>query len=241
MPYLICLFAEFENVFINIAMGVGQKDNFFNTALYFLLSLKTSKILVKMNITLIIILITCGVSFMSWNNAQLYNKLIFNPYSIFHKNEWYRLFSGALLHADIPHLVINMFVLYSFGSFIEQVYDLYIPGGLAMYVAMYILSVAAANIKTLIENKNNVWYNAVGASGAVSAVVFAFVLLPQSKNIVLWDYSNPGLFIWFVVFGLFAIHVKKATDNIGHDAHFLGQCLDLYLQDCYGLNCFRCL
>jgi membrane associated rhomboid family serine protease len=176
-----------------------------------------------MNITLIIILITCGVSFMAWNNTELYNKLIFNPYIIFHKNEWYRLFSSALLHADIPHLVINMFVLYSFGSFIEQVYDLYIPGGLALYVAMYILAIGAANIKTLIENKNNVWYNAVGASGAVSAVVFAFVLFAPIEKILFFGIIPIPAFLYGLLYLVYSQYMsKKASDNIGHDAHFFG-------------------
>ena len=185
--------------------------------------MKSSKILVKMNITLIIILITCGVSFMAWNNTELYNKLIFNPYIIFHKNEWYRLFSSAWLHADIPHLVINMFVLYSFGSFIEQVYDLYIPGGLALYVAMYILAIGAANIKTLIENKNNVWYNAVGASGAVSAVVFAFVLFAPIEKILFFGIIPIPAFLYGLLYLVYSQYMsKKASDNIGHDAHFFG-------------------
>jgi membrane associated rhomboid family serine protease len=176
-----------------------------------------------MNITLIIILITCGVSFMAWNNTELYNKLIFNPYIIFHKNEWYRLFSSALIHADIPHLVINMFVLYSFGSFIEQVYDLYIPGGLALYAAMYILAIGAANIKTLIENKNNVWYNAVGASGAVSAVVFAFVLFAPIEKILFFGIIPIPAFLYGLLYLVYSQYMsKKASDNIGHDAHFFG-------------------
>lgn len=160
---------------------------------------------------------------MAWNNTELYNKLIFNPYIIFHKNEWYRLFSSALLHADIPHLVINMFVLYSFGSFIEQVYDLYIPGGLALYVAMYILAIGAANIKTLIENKNNVWYNAVGASGAVSAVVFAFVLFAPIEKILFFGIIPIPAFLYGLLYLVYSQYMsKKASDNIGHDAHFFG-------------------
>lgn len=175
------------------------------------------------SITLIIILITSGVSFMAWNNKVLYDKLIFNPYSVFHKNEWYRVFSGALLHADIPHLVINMFVLFSFGSFIEQVYALYLPYGLPMYVAMYILSIGAANIKTLIENKNNVWYNAVGASGAVSAVVFAFVLFAPIEKILFFGIIPIPAFLYGLLYLVYSQYMaKKGSDNIGHDAHFFG-------------------
>ena len=175
------------------------------------------------NITLIIILITSGISFMAWNNKALYDKLIFNPYSIFHRNQWYRLFSSALLHADIPHLVINMFVLYSFGSFIEQVYQVYIPGGKAIYVAMYILSIAGANIKTLYENKNNVWYNAVGASGAVSAVVFAFVLFAPVEKILFFGIIPIPAFLYGLLYLVYSQYMaKKGSDNIGHDAHFYG-------------------
>ncbi|MFM9943905.1 MAG: rhomboid family intramembrane serine protease [Bacteroidia bacterium] len=175
------------------------------------------------NITLIIILITCGISFWAWNNTELYNKLIFNPYSIFHKRQYYRIFTSALLHADIPHLVINMFVLYSFGNFIEQVYAAYIPFGLPMYVAMYILSIGAANIKTLIENKNNVWYNAVGASGAVSAVVFAFVLFAPKAQIYFFGILPIPAFLYGLLYLVYSQYMaKKGTDNIGHDAHFYG-------------------
>ena len=175
------------------------------------------------NITLIIILITSGVSFLAWNNKALYDKLIFNPYSIFHKNEWHRLFSSALLHADIPHLVINMFVLYSFGSFIEQVYAIYMPGGIITYVVMYILSIAAANIKTLFENKNNVWYNAVGASGAVSAVVFAFVLVAPKEQIYFFGLLPIPAFLYGLLYLVYSQYMaKKGNDNIGHDAHFFG-------------------
>ena len=153
-----------------------------------------------MNLTLLIILITTAVSFMAWNNNALYAKLIFNPYSVMHKKQYYRLFSSALLHADVPHLLINMLVLFSFGSYIEQVYAAYIPFGLAMYGVLYIVAIASASLKTLYDHKNNVWYNAVGASGAVSAVVFAFVLFAPLEKILFFAIVPIPAFLYGILY-----------------------------------------
>jgi membrane associated rhomboid family serine protease len=176
-----------------------------------------------MSITLIIILITCGISLYAWNNTPLFDKLIFNPYSVYHKKEWTRMFTGALLHADLTHLLINMFVLYSFGTYIESVYIAYIPMGVYAYLLMYVLSVVAANIKSLWDHKNNVWYNAVGASGAVSAVVFAFVLYAPVEKILFFGIIPIPAFLYGLLYLVYSQYMsRKGNDNIGHDAHFYG-------------------
>jgi len=176
-----------------------------------------------MSITIIIIIFTCAISFYAWNNNELYQKLIFNPYSVFHRKEYFRMFSSALLHADIPHLAINMFVLYSFSQLVEPYYRSYMPMGLTTYLALYILSVAAANMKTLYDNKNNVWYNAVGASGAVSAIVYAFVLIAPTDNLYFFGLLPIPAFIFGFLYLAYSQYMaKRAKDNIGHDAHFYG-------------------
>ena len=176
-----------------------------------------------MNLTLFIILITSGVSFMAWNNNALYSKLIFNPYSVIHRKQYYRLFSSALLHADIPHLLINMLVLFSFGSYIEAVYAVYMPFGLAMYVILYTLAIAAASLKTLYDHQNNAWYNAVGASGAVSAVVFSFVLFAPVEKILFFGIIPIPAFLYGLLYLIYTQYMaKKGNDNVGHDAHFYG-------------------
>lgn len=176
-----------------------------------------------MNITVLIIIITCGISFWAWQNDKIFNYLTFNPYNIYNKREWYRFFSCALLHADFTHLLINMFVLYSFGQFIEQVYKNYITGGIWMYPVLYILSVAISNIKTYFQYKNNSWYNAVGASGAVSAVVFAFILVAPAEKILLFAIIPIPAFIYGLMYLAYSQYMaKNSNDNIGHDAHFYG-------------------
>jgi membrane associated rhomboid family serine protease len=176
-----------------------------------------------MSITLIIIAVTVLVSFLSWNQATLFERLTFNPYSVMHRKQWYRLFSSALVHADLPHLFINMYVLYSFGEFIEKVYQFYIPWGAQSYLMMYILCIAAANLKTLFEHKNNAWYNAVGASGAVSGVVFAFVLFAPVEKILFFGIIPIPAFLYGLLYLVYSqIMAKRGKDNIGHDAHFFG-------------------
>lgn len=176
-----------------------------------------------MNITIVIIIITCGISFWAWQNDNLFNKLIFNPYKINNNKQWYRFFSCALLHADFTHLLINMFVLYSFGQYIEEVYKYYIPGGIATYLFMYILSVAASNLKTYFQHKENSWYNAVGASGAVSAVVFAFILFAPTEKILFFGVLPIPAFIYGLMYLAYSQYMaKNSKDNIGHDAHFYG-------------------
>lgn len=176
-----------------------------------------------MSVTLIIILITSAVSLYAWNKAEIFNKLIFNPYQVYHRKEIYRLWSAALLHADMMHLIINMFVLYSFGNYVEQVYRYYIPMGTVSYILMYVLSVAVANLKSLSDHKNNVWYNAVGASGAVSAVVFGFVLYAPVEKILFFGILPIPAFLYGLLYLVYSQYMsKKGGDNIGHDAHFYG-------------------
>ena len=177
-----------------------------------------------MNITGIIIIITCGISFWAWQNDNLFNKLIFNPYKINNRKEWYRFFSCALLHADFTHLLINMFVLYSFGQYIEMVYKLYIPfGGVLMYLVMYVLAIAASNIKTYFQHRQNSWYSALGASGAVSAVVFAFILFAPTEKILFFGVLPIPAFIYGLLYLAYSQYMaKNSKDNIGHDAHFYG-------------------
>ena len=176
-----------------------------------------------MSITLIIVVATCLISIIAWNKNEIFDLLIFNPYSVFHRKQWYRLFSSALLHADFMHLFINMYVLYSFGEFIELVYRMYLPFGEISFLVMYVLSVGVANIKTLLEKKNNVWYNAVGASGAVSAVVFAYVLFAPVEKILFFGILPVPAFLYGLLYLVYSHYMaRKANDNIGHDAHFYG-------------------
>lgn len=179
------------------------------------------------SITLIIIIITVIVTFVANGNPELYGKLLFNPYQVVHRKEWYRLLSHGFIHSrsNIFHLIFNMYVLYSF-SFVETEYKSYWPKlGLVFYIVLYFGGMVFATLPALKKHKDNYLYNAVGASGAVSAVLFAFIALHPFEGgigILFLPFSFPPL-----VFGAIYLAVewwmdKRGGGNIAHDAHFYG-------------------
>jgi membrane associated rhomboid family serine protease len=177
-----------------------------------------------MNVTLVIIILTTVVSINGFNNRETFLKLQFNPYQVHHRKQWYRLLSHSMLHADYAHLFINMFVLYSFGTALEY-YFAYFFGtkGMYIYILLYISSIAFASIGGLIKHKDNHYYNAVGASGAVSAVVFAAIFFaPLNKILFFMVLPIPGI-IFGVLYLVYSYYMsKKANDHVAHDAHFFG-------------------
>ena len=175
--------------------------------------------------TYAIIAITVVVSILAFNRQDLFDKLKFNAYLILSKKEWYRFLSYGLVHADYVHLFINMFVLYSFGEIVEVFFQHYFgPRALVFYLLLYIGGLAFSTLYDFGIHKKNVWYNAVGASGAVSAVVFSSIILYPSGKIFLFfipiGIPAPLFGLLYLAYSFYM--AKKAKDNIGHNAHFFG-------------------
>jgi membrane associated rhomboid family serine protease len=174
--------------------------------------------------TTIFIIITLFVSAIALQNRAVMGKLIFNPYAIYHRNEWYRFFTSGLIHADIIHLAVNMLVLYSMGSVVEFYYrDLFGDRAPAYYVLLYVTSIVISIIPTYNNHRQNPAYNGLGASGAVSAIVFAFILLNPMHSICLYGIlCLPGI-IFGVLYLYYCYYMgKRGGDNINHSAHLWG-------------------
>jgi membrane associated rhomboid family serine protease len=175
-------------------------------------------------ITYIIIGVTILVSFLAFQNHDLMDKLQFNAAKVVHQKQYYRLISHAFVHAGWSHLLVNMFVLYFFGRGIEQYFGYYFGNrATAYFVLLYFGGILASNLWSLIKHQNNYYYNAVGASGAVSAMLFAFIFFnPWEKLYFFGLLPIPG--ILFAIGYLFYSYQmsKKSTDNVAHDAHILG-------------------
>ncbi|WP_372773570.1 rhomboid family intramembrane serine protease [Mangrovibacterium sp.] len=174
--------------------------------------------------TLIIIAITCLVSIMAFSRPDLVDKLQFNASKTVHKNEYYRLISHGFVHANWEHLLVNMIVLYSFGSAIEMIFDVR-HGRMAnaYFLILYFGGMLFSNLYALIKQRNNYYYNAVGASGAVSAILFAAIFFaPWSKIYFFGIIPIPGI-VFAIVYLIYSYYMsRKQNDNIAHDAHFLG-------------------
>lgn len=191
----------------------------------------------EISITLIIIVLTSLISFSAFNNGRLMNDLIFYPPSI-QRGQWYRFFTCGVLHADFGHLIFNMMALYLFGmgSKIETEIGDYYTGveyrfidifgntGKLIYLGMYVLALAASLIPTYIKNKNNYHYRSLGASGAVSAVVFASILFNPLMGMGLFFIP---IYIAGFLFGIIYLIVsnyfdKQGGGNVNHSAHIAG-------------------
>lgn len=179
-------------------------------------------------ITLIIVILTVLTSVAALRQTELFARFDLSPARIVHNREYYRIFTHAFLHTNYVHLGINMLVLYSFGRYIEQIFaELEAHGvifsGPFFYLLLYISSMALASIPTIIRYKNDYGYSAVGASGAVSAVVFSYIFFaPLEKIYFYMVLPIPGI-LFGILFLVYSSYMgRRKSDNINHSAHFWG-------------------
>ena len=131
-----------------------------------------------MSITLFIIILTILVSFTCFRNRLAFERMKFNAYEIRLHKSFYRFVSYGLLHADWMHLLVNMFVLFSFGTVVENIFRADLANsGKMVFGLLYVSSLIVSTLPSFIKHRKNYYYNAVGASGAVSAVLFASIIL----------------------------------------------------------------
>lgn len=186
-----------------------------------------------MTITLAIVIFTCLVSISALYNAKLMEDLIFYAPAIAKQKQYYRFLSHGFLHADYLHLGFNMLALYSFGQAVETaLYSndcVFGSQGKLFYVLLYIGGLIVASIPDYLRHRNNYNYKSLGASGAVSSVIFAAIaLLPQLPiRFFFIPIDIPGY-----VFGLLYLIVsayldKRGGGNINHSAHFWGAAFGL--------------
>ena len=174
--------------------------------------------------TTIFIIITIIVSVLAFQNQTLYNKLIFNPYIINGQKQWYRFFSSGLIHADVIHLAVNMLVLYSFGGMVEYYYSEVFGDKAEFYfIVLYVSSLMISLIPTYNSHKFDLTYNGLGASGAVSAVVFSLILFNPVHRLCLYGFiCLPGIIFGALYLAYCFYMGKRGGDNINHSAHMWG-------------------
>ncbi|MGQ8335866.1 rhomboid family intramembrane serine protease [Sunxiuqinia sp. A32] len=174
--------------------------------------------------TIILIIITAFISIAAFNRHDLMEKLQFNASKVYHKKEYYRLISHGFVHANWEHLIVNMIVLYSFGSAIEYYFkDTFGRPSNAYYLLLYFGGMIVSNLYALYKHRNNFYYNAVGASGAVSAILFAAIFFdPWNKIYFFGLFPIPGI-VFAILYLAYSYYMsRKENDNVAHDAHFLG-------------------
>jgi len=165
-----------------------------------------------------IFVITILTSIQAFSDASLKKRFIFNPYLTFHHKQWYRLFSSGLIHGDWMHLAFNMFAFYFFALPLEA----YIIGSW-QFAVIYILSLGISSLPALYQHKDDGHYNALGASGAVSAVVLSLIVfIPDIPISVFFLPEIPGWLFAILYMGFSFYAGLKKLGNIGHEAHLFG-------------------
>ncbi len=168
-------------------------------------------------VTIVIIAANAIISFKGFDNRLFFEKYKFNVGGI-RRGEQLRMFSSGFLHVDTQHLIFNMLTLYFFADAVISVL------GNFQFILIYLASLLFGNLLSLYFHKDEYWYSAVGASGAVTGVLYAAILLRPEMSLYMFfiPIPIPG-YIFGIGYLLYSIYgMKKRTGNIGHDAHFGG-------------------
>ncbi len=173
-----------------------------------------------MSTTLILIAITCAVSFVAMNNPKMLEALILWPPAVSRRGEHYRLLSYGFIHADLMHLLFNMITLYFFGRVMEQFYNEAM--GQFGFAIFYVLGIVASILPTYYRHKDDPNYRSLGASGAVSAVLFSYILFDPWALIGVFFVPMPAIVFAALYVGYTIYADRKGGDNINHNAHLWG-------------------
>ncbi|HEY0039281.1 MAG TPA: rhomboid family intramembrane serine protease [Flavisolibacter sp.] len=179
----------------------------------------------EITITLFLVIITSLVSIVGFNNQKIIDDLIFYPPAVSKRNEFYRFFTCGFIHADWGHLIFNMLALYMFGKEVEEAFVVLLgTSGRYIYLFMYVSALLVSLLPTYSRNKDNYQYRSLGASGAVSAVIFAGLMLAPETEVFIFfiPIPIPG-FIFAPLYLLISFWLdKKGGGNINHSAHIWG-------------------
>ena len=170
-----------------------------------------------MSLTLAIIIITCIVSITSFTRPNAIDDLSMWPMMIDNKKQYYRFITSGFVHGDWQHLIFNMFTLYFFGPVIEQLFP---P---VTFILFYVLGLIVSDVPSYLKHRRSYGYRSIGASGAVSAVIFATILLDPWNVIRLYGIIKVWAILYAVLYIIYCVYAgRRGKDNINHDAHLWG-------------------
>lgn len=187
-------------------------------------------------ITYAILALTIGFSVYAMDRTDVKFKYLFHPYSIYHYKQHYRFLSHAFLHGDYIHLAFNMYALWIFGPVVEEQILPLLAGplgepdkklGALLYTLLYTGAIYFSSITEYFKNKNNSYYTSLGASGAINALIFSFVVCAPQATMGFFFIPMPSWVFGIVYLGIsFYLSRRKtnveSVDRVGHEAHFYG-------------------
>ena len=180
---------------------------------------------ISFSITLLIVVMTGILSYQAFENPRMRGRMLFIPDVINRMGEYDRFLTHGFIHADWMHLLINLFVLYQFGEFAELYFKAAFGPlvGAILYTVLYIGGIVVSSIPSYVKHRENRMYAALGASGAVSAVVFVNIFFDPWSRLYLYFVIRIPIVLAGILYLWYSDYMgKKGRDNVGHDAHFYG-------------------
>jgi membrane associated rhomboid family serine protease len=171
-------------------------------------------------VTLAILALTCIVSFAAFSNRALLERLVLWPPAITRQHQYDRLLTCGFVHADFGHLLFNMFTFFSFGAYMERLFTPRV--GALGYAAFYAAGIVISALPSFLRHRDDAGYRSLGASGAVSAVLFAYILIRPWSMILVFAFPVPAIVFAFVYLGYTIYMDRRQTDRINHSAHLWG-------------------
>jgi len=178
-----------------------------------------------MSITTILVVLTALTSYMGFQRPAFLHQFKHWPYMEKKEGEWYRFISSGFLHGGWLHLLINMFVFWQFGLIVEGAYENFFGPtmGKVWYIVLYITTIIVADISTYVKHRENYGFSSIGASGAVSGILFIYILMMPWNTLYLWGILPiPALLVGIGYVWYSHQAAGQAGSRIDHDAHFYG-------------------
>ena len=170
-------------------------------------------------VTYLLIAVTVGVSLAAWQQPRLLWAFIYSPTRV-RRGEWWRLLTHGFIHADGAHLFVNMLVLFFFGGVMERVLVGRI--GELGFLLFYVSGIVIAILPTHFRHLRDLDYRSLGASGAVAAMLFAYILIQPWSTLLVMFIPMPAIvfavaYVWYSAWA-----ERRSADNVNHGAHLAG-------------------
>lgn len=165
----------------------------------------------------LLLIVTLGISLMAFRNERILDMCLFRPYQFWHRRKYDTIVLSGFVHADMGHLLINLLTFYFFAFPLERTI------GTIPFLILYFFGLILSHFCTLYKHHNNPGYASLGASGAISAVLFAFICYyPTSMIYLFFAIPVPALIFAFVYVGYSYYESTQNRGRINHDAHLCG-------------------
>lgn len=178
-----------------------------------------------MSLSLVLIILTCAVSLLGFNNERVLNSLLLWPAKMKHGKELYRLLTAGFVHADYMHLAFNMFTFYFFADFLLNAFQqmLGLEKANVAFLALYFVGIIVSCMPSWMKHRNHAQYRSLGASGGVAAIIFAMIYLaPWSKIYLFFAIGIPSVLFAVVYLIYTGTMAKRGKGIVNHDAHLWG-------------------